>query len=123
MRKKKNKSGSTSIQIIDKTGGTYRVIKTLGASRDIDEIERLVQLGTSIINKADDNQPRLFTVKTETEQAIENFCQGLSNNNIRTIGPELIFGTLFDRIGFNKVDDELLPPHHHRQARLSNQQA
>ncbi len=65
VRKKKNKSGSTSVQIIDKTGGSYRVIKTLGSSRDIDEIDRLFQLGASIINKGDDNQLRLFTVKTE----------------------------------------------------------
>ncbi len=107
VRKKKNKSGSISVQIIDKTGGSYRVIKTLGSSQDIDEIERLVQLGTSIINKGDDNQPRLFAVKTEAEQAVETFCQSLSNNNIRTIGPELIFGTLFDRIGFSAVEDEL----------------
>lgn len=107
VRKKKNKSGSTSVQIIDKTGRSYRVIKTLGSSRDVDEIERLVQLGTSIINKKDDNQLRLFSAKTEAEQAIETFCQSLSNNNILTIGPELIFGTLFDRIGFNAVEAEL----------------
>jgi hypothetical protein len=107
VRKKKNKRGSISVQVIDKTGGSYRVIKTLGSSRDPDEIERLAQLGTSIINKKDDDQLRLFAVKTEVERAIENFCQGLSNNNIRTEGPELIFGTLFDRIGFNKIEDEL----------------
>lgn len=107
VRKKRNKSGSTSVQIIDKTGGSYRVIKTLGSSRDIDEIDRLVRLGTSIINKGDDNQLRLFSAKTEAEQAIQTFCRSLSNNNIRTIGPELIFGTLFDRIGFNAVEEEL----------------
>lgn len=107
VRKKKNKSGSTSVQIIDKTDGAYRVIKTLGSSRDIDEIERLAQLGTSIINKKDDDQLRLFAVTTEAERAIENFCRSLSNHNIRTIGPELIFGALFDRIGFSAVEDEL----------------
>jgi len=31
----------------------------------------------------------------------------LSNASIRTIGPELIYGTLFDRIGFDKVPDEM----------------
>ena len=33
--------------------------------------------------------------------------QTLSNSQIRTIGPELIFGALFDRIGFNIVPEEL----------------
>ncbi|MEW6234223.1 MAG: hypothetical protein AB1656_02445 [Candidatus Omnitrophota bacterium] len=31
----------------------------------------------------------------------------LSNASIHTIGPELIFGTLFDRIGFQQIPDEL----------------
>jgi len=107
VRKKKNKSGSISVQIIDKAGGSYRVVKTLGSSHDPDEIERLVQTGTSAINKRGDGQLRLFAVKTEIEREVENFITNLSNSNVRTIGPELIFGTLFDRIGFNKIDDEL----------------
>ncbi len=46
-------------------------------------------------------------LRLKLKQAVKNFCQSLSNNNIRTIGPELIFGTLFDRIGFNAVEAEL----------------
>lgn len=107
VRKKQNKSGSISVQIIDKAIGSYRVVKTLGSSRDLDEVERLAQLATSIINKKDDSQLRLFAIKTEVERAVENFLRSLSSSNIRTIGPELIFGALFDRIGFNVVEDEL----------------
>ena len=38
---------------------------------------------------------------------IEAFAASLANAQIRTKGPELIFGTLFDRIGFSAVEDEM----------------
>ncbi len=42
VRKKKNKSGIVSIQIIDKSTGRYRVRKTIGSSSDQQEIGQLV---------------------------------------------------------------------------------
>ncbi|MFH1859008.1 MAG: IS1634 family transposase [Patescibacteria group bacterium] len=33
--------------------------------------------------------------------------RNISNLQVRTIGPELIFGTLFDNIGFNAISEEL----------------
>ena len=31
----------------------------------------------------------------------------LSNDNIRVVGPKLVFGKIFNHIGFNKIPDEL----------------
>ena len=43
LRKKPNKSGSTSVQVIVKTKNRkQRVVKTIGSSRDTDEIEWLM---------------------------------------------------------------------------------
>lgn len=44
VRKKPNKSGLVSVQIIDKSHGKYKVVKTVGSSSDPDEIERLMVL-------------------------------------------------------------------------------
>jgi len=41
IRRKKNKSGSSSIQIIDKSSGKYLVVATLGCVKD-EEQERLL---------------------------------------------------------------------------------
>ena len=41
VRKKKNKSGVISIQIIDKSTGSYELFCTVGSSADKGEIERL----------------------------------------------------------------------------------
>jgi len=107
VRKKRNKSGSISVQIINKSGGKYRVEKTIGNSMDADEIAQFVQEGQAIIENKDKQQLRLFSVETESQRIIKNFCKNLSNSNIRTLGPEIIFGTLFDRIGFNEIPNEL----------------
>lgn len=102
IRKKPNKSGTVSVQIIDKSSGGYKVVRTIGSSKDSKQIK---QLEVEARNFLAGNQLKLF--KTAEEAAIEDFLQDLSNSQIHTIGPELIFGTLFDRIGFGAVTEEL----------------
>jgi hypothetical protein len=43
VRKKPNKSGSTSVQVIDKSSGSYKVVKTMGSSADPQQINQLVR--------------------------------------------------------------------------------
>ena len=106
VRKKPNKSGSISIQVIDKTHG-YRVIKSIGSSHDPDKVERMFQQGKRWIAQTNKDQLKLLPLLTKEEQIIEGFLGELRNSQIRTIGPELIFGKLFDRIGFNQIKDDL----------------
>lgn len=103
IRKKLNKSGVISVQIINKSSG-YKVVKTIGSSKDSGQIKQLEIEAENFIHK---NQQRLFTFKTQDGLKIEAFLKNISNSQICTIGPELIFGTLFDRIGFNAIHEEL----------------
>jgi len=48
VRQKPNRSGSVSVQVIDKANG-YRVVKTMGSSKDPEQIGRLVELGELFI--------------------------------------------------------------------------
>ena len=41
VRKKKNRSGTVSVVVTDKSGGKFRELKTVGVSSDADEIARL----------------------------------------------------------------------------------
>src|SRR4030042_6515036 len=105
VRKKKNRSGSISVQIIDKAYGTYRVLKTFGSARDKGDIERLYREAIKEI-------PRLFNQLTlslfDQEEAQQSHSvENLSNDDIRVIGPELVFGRIFDRIGFNQIPELL----------------
>jgi transposase len=106
VRKNRNRGGTTSVQIIHKRYGRYKVIETLGTSSNPDEIEKLA---IEARNKIDfsANRSRLFSVLSETDLVIKNFSDNLSNSQIRTVGPEIIFGTLFDLIGFNAIKDNL----------------
>ena len=104
VRKKVNKSGSVSVQIVDKTDG-YKIIKTVGVSDSQAEIKHLVGQAEQIIRTSSGQQKELF--KSNDEIVIDSFLKELSNCQIHTVGPELIFGVLFDRIGFNAIKDEL----------------
>jgi transposase len=99
VRKKKNRSGSVSIQIIKKINRVNKVIKTIGSSKDPDEINRLYQKGYYEL-------PRLFGA-TLFDQIQEPEISELSNDNIRVVGPELVFGKIFDHIGFSVIKDSL----------------
>lgn len=106
VRKNRNRSGSISVQIVSKAHGRYRVVKTVGTSKDLDEIEGFVLEANSYIKNPAD-QPALFSTLSKTDLAVKNFVQDIANFQIHTMGPELIFGALFDRIGFNKIKDDL----------------
>ena len=106
VRKKKNKSGSVSVQIIDKSDG-YRVFQTVGASEDQDKINLLVQKARRIIQTCGGKQGELFSFQTAEETAVKRFLGQLSNQQVRVVGPELVFGTLFDRLGFGSIPEEL----------------
>lgn len=107
IRKKKNKSGTTSVQIIDKSRGVYRVAETIGSSGNLNEVEKLLRKAHACLHPAEAIQPPLFATIQPDDAVVENFLDGMTSAQIHTIGPELIFGTLFDRIGFNQVKEEL----------------
>ena len=101
IRKKKNKSGTICVQIIDKSSGTYKVIQTFGSSSNQQTIDKYYK-------QAQETLPRLFNqlyLFDKPPPIID--LQELSNDNIRVVGPELIFGRIFDFIGFNKIPDQL----------------
>ncbi len=103
IRKKKNRSGTTSVHIIEKRAGRYVLIKAIGSSGDPDEIERLVLKAQDQLHPAHDNQLPLFATPLPSDTAVRNFLEQVKNSDIRTVGPEIIFGSLFDAIGFQTI--------------------
>lgn len=51
VRKKRNKSGSVSIVIVDRSNRGYKVVETIGCSKNEDEIEKLYQKALKRINE------------------------------------------------------------------------
>jgi len=104
LRKKHNGSGSISVQIISKAHGKYKVEKTIGSGHTEQEIQKLWYLGKQEIERLS-AQAKIFISEQDTlfEQAMES----LANASIRTVGPELIFGSLYDHIGFGRIQEDL----------------
>jgi transposase len=105
VRKKKNKSGRISVQIISKAGGKYKVVKTVGSSDNARAVENMFLQAHHLIPALTGQQ--VLGLETESDKQIERFVDTLANTHIRVIGPELILGSLFDRIGFNIFPDDL----------------
>lgn len=104
IRKKPNRSGSQSVQVIQKINGKYKVLKTLGSAIAQHEIENLVNLARQEIDRLS-AQPKLFV--SQSDAAIEQAFTMLNNASIRTLGPEIIFGRIYDYIGFGVIGEEL----------------
>lgn len=104
IRQKKNKSGSVSVQIISKHAGKYKVEKTIGSSSSTEGIDILLHQARHELSKLV-AQPSLFI--SENEASIEGFLNSLSNSNVQVIGPELVFGKIYDAIGFNAIKEDL----------------
>jgi len=104
IRKKPNKSGSISVQIIDTSGEYDRLIKTIGCTKNTEKIKELIEQAHSFISNYT-HQTELVFEYNEDKDFLSSLNSGLKN--IQMIGPELILGKLFDQIGFNKIPDDL----------------
>ena len=100
IRKKQNKSGSISVQIIQKVNKSNKIIKTIGSSSDQSEIERLYQ-------RALYEMPRLYGA-TLFDTPSHGSISELSNDSIRVCGPDIIFGQIYDYIGYGSLGEPLL---------------
>jgi len=104
VREKKNASGSVSIQIISKEKGLYKVVKTIGSATVLQKIEELKKQAHQEIKEL---KKQLELFESKNDKLVEQVFESLQNSNIRTVGPELIFGKIFDHIGFNKINEEM----------------
>jgi transposase len=104
VRKKKNKSGSISVQIISKSSGKYKVFKTIGSSFSPEQIEKYFNQARNEIRNLG-NQLSLYV--NEKDVFIEEFVANISNSQIEVIGPELVFGRIFDYIGYGIINESL----------------
>lgn len=104
VRKKPNKSGLISVQIIDKSSGNYKVVKTIGSSSDSDQLLLLVKKAKLEIDNIT-KQGRLLFEKSEEVEFIDTFVNQIESLSL--VGPELLLGKIFDEIGFNLIEDEL----------------
>lgn len=104
LRKKKNKSGAISVQIIDKSSGKYKLLRTIGSSSDAAIVENLVEQARAYIHTYG-GQTELDFVLGDDQRYFQSIYQNIQQ--VQLLGPELVLGKLFDDIGFCAIKDDL----------------
>lgn len=102
VRKKKNKSGVVSVQVIDKSNGKYKVLKTIGSSSVDSDIKLFYQQGVDYISHYKGQQTFDFSAQ-DFKETIKQSIQ-----NISIEGVHLLLGKIYTEIGFDTVCNDLL---------------
>ena len=97
IRKKKNKSGSISIQIIAKARRKNKLLKTVGCAKTKREEELLELLAKTEMERLQGLQS-LFV--EHDDLVVENFTNSIANDHLQVVGPGLILGKIYQKIGF-----------------------
>jgi hypothetical protein len=107
VRKKKNPSGIVSVQIIDKSRGRYHVVKTIGSSSEISEIESLYHQGKRWISMHLGEQDifEAYNKALEERQVTEYLLSNVEN--ILLNGVQLILNNVFKLTGFDQIEDDI----------------
>ena len=106
VRKRRNKSGTTSVVIVDKSSGRFKELATIGVASSPEEIAKLEQKARRWMDRYGGQQSLDFE---ETVKVLEEVHRTLSMVE-RTLqnAPQVILGRIYERIGFNAVEDDIL---------------
>jgi hypothetical protein len=107
VRKKKNASGSVSVQILDRTNRGYKVVETIGYSSNDEEIEQFYEKALQRINELSQNLFANSINESNKKILLKELLSNLTTQNFIPIGDELIFGKLFNNIGCNDLFKDL----------------
>lgn len=109
IRENKNRSGSVSIQVVEKIKGKNKVVFSAGSGVTAHEIELLKIKAQQFI----DSQKGAIPLFLEREDLIvQSFVSSLSNSSLRVVGPQMvldpIYDTVFPHIGKSHFKDLVL---------------
>ncbi len=115
--KKKNRSGTTSVVIVDKGQGRFKELKTIGVSSDEAQIEELCKKGRVWILEYSGKGDifKIYEREREEKQVAEHLLSNIEN--ILLNGSQLLLNRVYDLVGFNAIEDDILK--HLVTARLS----
>jgi len=106
--RKRNRSGTVSVVIVDKQRGAYREIRVIGTSSNESELAGFVRQGQDWIHRqrADGDIFDNYEREESERETIDRFFNNIEN--ILLNGPQLILNRVYSQIGFNKINDSVL---------------
>lgn len=97
----KNKSGTTSVRVLEKRGRNNVLVRSFGSSSDEKEINRMVEEARIFIQRQTGTYYNLFNPPPQPD--VDGFVGNISNSQISVVGPEVVFGKLFDHVGYGQI--------------------
>lgn len=109
VRRKTNRSGTTTVVVIQKNGRKQQYLHTVGTSNNESVIKYLVQQGNQwITDYKREKYPELDFEQAEAKainEAIDGFISSIDKALIN--GVQLILNNVFNSIGFCAIDDDI----------------
>ena len=107
VRKKKNRSGSVSIVVVDKSRGRFREVRQFGVAHTEAEADALYTQAREWIRRYAGQQTIDFgggAVASENDvDMLVSRIDGVSIN-----GTQLLLNRIYDSVGFNRIKDDVL---------------
>ena len=107
VRKKKNRSGSVSVVVVDKSHGRFSEIRQFGVAHTEAEADALVsQARRWILRYGGQQQIDFDGEAVSTASDVDSFVERIGGLSIN--GTYLLLSQVYDRIGFDVIKDEVL---------------
>lgn len=101
VRKIKSSNGKTYVQVVDKSSGRYKILKSFGGVSVDSDLQSLVHKANEWINKYTGSQELDFS---NSDVVVRQLLESITS--MKRVGYDLLLGRIFDEIGFNKIQDD-----------------
>lgn len=109
VRRKKNRSGSVSVVVVDKHGGKFKELHTVGIGNTPEELDELCRKGHKWIQSHLGIMELDFGGADRKSEEIASAHRFLDNvDSILLNGAKLIIDKVYDSIGFDRIPDAIL---------------
>ena len=108
IRRKPNKSGTFSVQVVDKIRGRYTLVKSFGASKSEDELSVMERRAADFISTYGGQSVLDFKRQERLDERAEADKLFESIADIRQDGVRLILEPIYNGIGFDLIPDQTL---------------
>ena len=106
VRRKRNRSGSITVVVVDKSKGKYQEIKVFGTSNDPAEVDRYALEACRWISSFGGQQELDFSESARALAVVKGALALVERTTLDA--PQTILNRVYDRIGFNAVGDDIL---------------
>ena len=108
-RKKKNRTGTISVVVVDKSRGGFKEVKNFGVAKTEEEADRLYAEASEWVRRFGGQKEIDFAQSSIIQQEFLESERVLNNISAVVLnGPQQILNQVYDSIGFNRIRDEVL---------------